>query len=49
MFREWGYSCHVAKDDKLVPFAEMDESTLETNFFFLHEEKHRELLAKYGG
>lgn len=49
MFREWGYSCHVAQDDRLVPFAEMDESTLETNFFFLHEEKHRELLAKYGG
>ncbi len=36
-----GYGCFVAKDDKLVEFTEMNDRTTETNFFFLHKEKHQ--------
>lgn len=47
MFRGWGYACYTSAENRLIPFEKMDERTQETNFFFLHEEKHRELLAKY--
>lgn len=39
-----GYRCFAAQDGRLVPFAAMDESTMETNFFFLHPERHRHSL-----
>lgn len=35
-----GYLCFVIRDGKLVKFTLMDENTVETNFVFLHEEKH---------
>lgn len=35
-----GYQCFTASGEKLVPFGKMDEDTQETNFFFLHGEKH---------
>lgn len=47
MFKGWGYACYTSEGEKLFPFAKMDETTQETNFFFLHDEKHRELLDKY--
>ena len=49
MFKGWGYACYTSEAERLLPFEKMDEATVETNFFFLHGEKHRELLAKYGG
>ena len=49
MFKGWGYACYTSDGKRLLPFEKMDESTTETNFFFLHGEKHRELLEKYGG
>ncbi|MBI3298358.1 MAG: FkbM family methyltransferase [Elusimicrobia bacterium] len=36
-----GYKCFTAEAGKLKPFARMDDATTETNFFFLHPEKHR--------
>ena len=48
MFKGWGYNCYTSDGERLLPFEKMDESTQETNFFFLHEEKHRELLKQYG-
>ena len=47
MFAGWGYGCYTSESERLLPFEEMDESTVETNFFFLHREKHRELLEKH--
>jgi FkbM family methyltransferase len=40
LFSELGYQCFVTANDKLVEFFIMDENTVETNFFFLHHEKH---------
>ncbi len=36
-----GYNCYTPSEGKLIPFAHMDESTVETNFFFLHPESHQ--------
>ena len=47
MFAGWGYGCYTSESERLLPFEKMDESTVETNFFFLHREKHRELLEKH--
>lgn len=35
-----GYKCYVPHEGKLKPFGLMDDSTVETNFFFLHPDKH---------
>ncbi len=34
-----GYDCFVVKNGGLEKFVSMDESTKETNFFFLHHNK----------
>jgi FkbM family methyltransferase len=36
-----GYRCFTLREARLVAFERMDESTVETNFFFLHRERHR--------
>lgn len=36
-----GYSCFTAKSGKLSRFGRMNDETLETNFFFLHQDKHQ--------
>jgi FkbM family methyltransferase len=35
-----GYRCFIAENAKLVEFTGMNHMTNETNFFFLHNEKH---------
>ncbi|MEH6607777.1 MAG: FkbM family methyltransferase [Halioglobus sp.] len=40
LFRSDGYRAFTASGYRLVEFFEMDEHTTETNFFFLHSEKH---------
>jgi FkbM family methyltransferase len=40
LFSSLGYRCFVANDNNLHEFFEMDESTIETNFFFLHSDNH---------
>ncbi|OGP14718.1 MAG: hypothetical protein A2052_03105 [Deltaproteobacteria bacterium GWA2_54_12] len=37
-----GYRCFTVRGKGLVEFFQMDESSVETNFFFLHGEKHRD-------
>lgn len=45
LFSSLGYRCFVAQDNHLHEFFEMDESTVETNFFFLNSVKHSALLS----
>ncbi|MCM1231540.1 MAG: FkbM family methyltransferase [Ruminococcus flavefaciens] len=44
LFESLGYQCYVIQNKKLKEFGRVDEDTLETNYFFLHKEKHRELI-----
>ena len=37
---ECGYLCFKASGEKLVPVEEITDETVETNFFFLHGDKH---------
>lgn len=41
-----GYQCYICEDEKLVKFDRVNESTIQTNYFFLHKEKHREIIDK---
>lgn len=49
ILKELGYNCYFAKDNRLVGFEKMDESTIQTNFFFLHRVKHASKIDKYTG
>jgi FkbM family methyltransferase len=42
-----GYNCYTLDGDKLKSFNKVDENTKETNYFFLHPEKHKELIGIY--
>jgi len=42
-----GYRTFTVKDNYLVEFYEMDESTVSTNFFFLHAQKHSHLIKRF--
>ncbi len=44
LFKELGYGCFALAGQQLRRFAFMDEGTLETNFFFLHHERHADLI-----
>jgi FkbM family methyltransferase len=44
-----GYRCFTIAGDRLRELARMDESTVETNFFFLHGEKHATKIARHAG
>lgn len=46
-FKDMGYRSFVVRDLSLVEFLSMDESTVDTNFFFLHPEKHKFLISRY--
>jgi FkbM family methyltransferase len=46
LFRDLGYGCFTAHGDRLVPFTTMTDETVETNFFFLHRERHAEKLRE---
>jgi FkbM family methyltransferase len=46
LMREHGYGCYRAEGTRLEFFASMDDATTETNFFFLHADKHRRLIAE---
>jgi FkbM family methyltransferase len=47
LFKNLGYRCFVVSNGKLEEFFAMDDQTIETNFFFLHNEQHREKINKY--
>ena len=40
LFSGLGYCCYAERGGKLAEFLAMDENTIETNFYFLHPEKH---------
>jgi len=39
-FSNLGYKCYTADNNHLFPIDNVDENTKETNYFFLHNEKH---------
>lgn len=41
-----GYTCYVAKNNRLVEFQKMTEQTIQTNFFFLHKVKHKDKILQ---
>ncbi len=49
LMRGNGYACFRAEGSRLEPFGSMDDSTTETNFFFLHTERHRSVIAELSG
>lgn len=46
LYRGLGYSCYVIAGEGLKEIAEVNDETVETNFFFLHREKHEEIIRK---
>lgn len=44
LFKEQNYSCYVIADSKLRPCEAVTDDTIETNFFFLHNEAHQKFL-----
>lgn len=47
LFHSEGYKCYFSSDGKLTVLEYMDEDTIQTNFFFLHSTKHKNLILKY--
>ncbi|MFA6312425.1 MAG: FkbM family methyltransferase [Sterolibacterium sp.] len=47
LFSNLGYRSFTANSQGMAAFDQMDEQTVETNFFFLHTEKHRKLIQRY--
>lgn len=43
---EIGYQCYVIQNGWLQTFNHVDEDTVETNYFFLHKEKHSEIIQE---
>ena len=43
----YGYTCYRAETDRLIRFESMDEETVETNFYFLHEDAHAMQLNRF--
>lgn len=46
LFRNLGYRAFTVERDGLKAFGTMDEATVETNFFFLHAEKHAQRIRQ---
>lgn len=47
LFKSIGYTCYTMNEGKLSPFNLMDENTIETNFIFLHKEKHSNQIERF--
>jgi FkbM family methyltransferase len=47
LFASLGYKCFSIQEDKLHQLLVMDESTVETNFIFLHTIKHHLIIDKF--
>ncbi len=48
-FRGFGYRAFTVKGKFLSGFGGMDDSTPETNFFFLHQDRHEDIIRRYAG
>ncbi len=47
LLREIGYMCYTFSTGKIIEFSNMDETTLDTNFLFLHSVKHSNMLNSF--
>lgn len=47
-YHQRGYLCFISKNKKLLRFDSVDENTTETNYFFLHRDKHAEQIMRLG-
>lgn len=47
LFKEYDYECFYSNNKHLVKINKITDETLETNFFFLHSVKHRNLIMNY--
>jgi FkbM family methyltransferase len=47
LFLSIGYRCFFVSDARLKEIYTMTEETIQTNFFFLHENKHRNYIDEY--
>lgn len=47
LLSELGYRCFTAKGARLMEFLKMDDTTLETNFFFLHVDQHAAEISQW--
>jgi FkbM family methyltransferase len=45
-FKQFGYNCYTSHNGKLIAIEIVTDETMETNFFFLHPEKHGEKIMK---
>ena len=48
LLKEKGYLCFIVSNNKLKEIKKITENTIETNFFFLHNQKHSSQILKYG-
>lgn len=46
LFAELGYACFIPAEHGLQRFESMDDETIETNFFFLHQTEHQQLFRE---
>lgn len=46
LFVSLGYRCFYAEGAVLIELDEMTDETVETNFFFLHSEKHQRIISE---
>ena len=44
LFRDIGYACYTVNGGYLNKLNFVTDSTVETNYFFLHDEKHKEIV-----
>jgi FkbM family methyltransferase len=49
LLKELGYRCFSAKEGSFLEFFVITERTKDKTFFFLHNEKHREIISTYYG
>ena len=47
LFRAQGYVAFTTLDGNLFEFSGMDDNTIETNFFFLHVDKHQAQISSF--
>ena len=46
LYAQW-YQAFTVKNTYLSKFDKMDEDTIETNFFFLHSQKHQDIIMRF--
>jgi FkbM family methyltransferase len=47
LFSDLGYACFRLKGEGLFEISSITDDTIETNFFFLHQEKHSEKIKRF--